>query len=286
MNLLLLNKISPIKLSTPKLAHKIVMTMKNQSVVKFVLSSTFLILAISLNSMAQVAGAKHTKLLDLYVMGRYEDCLEKAYKLTENDKYRSESEPYLWVSLCLIECSRDSELEEFYPVQKSTKDALKYGAKFKKNDDKIKKKDGEYIYDENVDFVYELIELGLIEGKSYFAMDNYSKASYYYKLVAKLDPTNQECKMISGVALLYNRNKEGLALVESSIEYFKEQAEMGGFVVNTKSERAFIDGFIYYSKYLESKGKNDEAFNLISLAVKLDPENQKFIQRYKQLSGE
>lgn len=268
------------------MAHKIVLTMKNQSVIKLLLSSAFLLLVISLNTFAQVAGAKHTKLVDLYVMGRIEDCLDKAYKISENEKYKSESEPYLWLSLCLIQLTKDPELEEFYPEQKTIKDAIKFGAKFKKNDDKIKKKEGDYIFDENIDFIYELMELGLIEGKSFLAIDNYSKASYYYKLVAKLDPSNPECKMINGVVFLYNKNKEGVAMVESSLDYFKAQAEMGGYEVNTKTERAFIDGFMYYSKYLESKGRNAEAFEVIALAIKLDPENAKFISRYKQLSGE
>jgi hypothetical protein len=70
------------------------------------------------------------------------------------------------------------------------------------------------------------------------------------------------------------------------MDYFKTEAEMGGFELNPKSERAFVDGFMYYSKYLEKKGNNDEAFNVIALGIKLDPENQKFIQRYKYLSGE
>ena len=219
-------------------------------------------------------------------MGRYEDCMLKAQKMTLNDKYKSESEPYLWVALCLIELTKDPELEEFYPEQKTIKDALKYGVKFKKKDDKLKSKDQDYIFDQNVDFVYELIELALVDGKSFLAADNYSKASYYYKLAAKLDPENQECQLMNGLLFLYNKNREGQAIVDSALDYFKAQAEVGGFEVNPKSERAFVDGFYYYSKYLESKGQSDEAFKVIALAVKLDPENQKFIQRYKQLSGE
>ena len=260
--------------------------MKNQSVIKLSLSSLFLLLVVTFNSFAQVAGAKHTKLVDLYVMGRVEDCLVKAYKLADNDKYKSESEPYLWISLCLVDLTRDPELEEFYPEQKTIKTAIKYGTKFKKNDDKIAKKGGEPIFEENKEFIYELIEMGLIEGKSFLAIDNYSKASYYYKLVAKLDPKNQECNLINGVLFLYNKNKEGNDMVESSLDYFRAQAEIGGFEINPKSERAFVDGFYYYSKYLESKGRNSEAFDVIALGVKLAPENTKFISRYKQLSGE
>ena len=260
--------------------------MKNYSVIKHLISISFLSLVFTFNSLAQVAGAKHTKLVDLFVMGQHEDCYKKAMKLTESDKYKSESEPYLWVSLCLIELTKDAELEEFFPEVKTKKSALKYATKFKKKDDKIKSKDGEYIFDENIDFIYELMEIGLIEGKSFLAMDNYPKASYYYKLVSKLDPQNQEAQLINGTVLLYNKNKEGQTSVDKAIDYFKTQAELGGFSVNPKTERAFVDGFIYYSKYLEQKGNKSEAFNLIALGIKLDPENQKFIQRYKQLNAE
>jgi tetratricopeptide (TPR) repeat protein len=260
--------------------------MKIHSVIQRTLFSFLLVFTLSPTAISQVAGAKHEKLIDLYVMGRFEDCLLKAQKMTLNDKYKSESEPYLWVAMCLIELTKDSELEEFYPEGKTIKNALKYGVKFKKKDDKLKSKDQDYIFDQNVDFVYELIELALVDGKSFLAADNYSKASYYYKLAAKLDPDNQECQLMNGVLYLYNKNREGQAIIDSSLDYFKAQAETGGFEVNSKSERAFIDGFYYYSKYLESKGQSNEAFNVIALAIKLDPENQKFIQRYKQLSGE
>lgn len=260
--------------------------MKNYSVIKYTFSSIILLFVFSLNSVAQVAGSKYDKLVDLYVMGRYEDCYIKAEKMTQNDKYKSDSEPYLWVAMCLVDLSEDPELEEFYPEAKATKDALKYGAKFKKKDDKLKSKDLDYIYDENVDFIYDLMEKGLIEGKSYLAMDNYSKASYYYKLTSKLDPENQECQLINGVLFLYNKNREGQVLVDNSMDYFKQRAEAGGFETNEKTRRAFVDGFMYYSKYLESKGQSDKAFDVIALAIKLEPKNQKFVQRYKQLSGE
>ena len=260
--------------------------MKIYSVIKYSISSLVLLFIFSLNSFAQVAGAKHEKLIDLFVMGRYEDCYLKAYKMTENDKYKSESEPYLWVSMCLIELTKDPELEEYFPEAKTKKDALKYAVKFKKKDDKLKSKDKEYIFDQNVDFIYDLIEIALVEGKSFLAMDNYSKATYYYKIASKLDPENQECKFMNGVVYLYNRNRDGQEIVDNALVYYKAQAEAGGFEVNEKSERAFIDGFYYYSKYLESKGDRDKAFSVIALAIKLAPENTKFIQRYKQLSGE
>lgn len=234
-------------------------------------------------SIGQVAGGKYQKLFDLYVMGRYEDCLVKAQKMTENDKYKSESEPYLWVSMCFNKFVGDEEMESYYP--KSAKNALKYGVKFKKKDDKIKKKEGDYIFDANEEYMYELIELALVEGKSYYVMDNYSKASYYYKMAANLDPENKDCQLMKGVIYLYNKNtKEGQLIVDEAMEYYESKAEEGGFKANEKSRMAFIDGFVYYAKYLQSKGKTSEAFDVMALAIKLEPKNTKFIALYKELS--
>lgn len=260
--------------------------MKFYSVLKISISSIAFILLVSLNSLGQVKGGTHQKLTDLYVMERYEDCMVKADKMTTQDKYKSEAEPYLWVSMCLIKVSQDPELEEYYPEDKSIKDAIKYAAKFKKKDDKLKSKDKDYLFDENIDFMYDLIEMGIIEGKGFLAMDNYSKASYFYKLVSKLDPENQEVALMNGTVYLLNRNRDGQEIVDNAMDYFKSRAASGGYEPNPKSERAFVDGFLYYSKYLESKGLNSDAFDVIALAIKLDPENQKFVQRYKQLSGE
>ena len=234
-------------------------------------------------SIAQVAGGHHQKLFDLYVMGRYEDCLGKAQKMSENDKYKSDSEPYLWVSMCFNQFVGDEEMESYYP--KSIKNALKYGVKFKKKDDKIKKKDGDYIFDANEEYMYQLIQLSLIEGKSFFVMDNYSKAQYYYKIAANLDPENQDCQLMKGVIYLYTKNtKEGNLIIKSAMDHYERWADDGGFKAKDESRMAFVDGFIYYAKHLRSKGRTSEAFDVMALAIKLEPKNRKFIALYKELS--
>ena len=257
--------------------------MKLVSDIKSYFFAALFVVAFSNLSVGQVAGGHQQKLFDLFVMGRYEDCLVKAQKMTQNDKYKSDSEPYLWVSMCFSKFVGDDEMESFYP--KSAKNALKYGVKFKKKDDKIKKKDGDWIFDANEEYMYELIELALVEGKSYMAMDNYSKAMYYYKIASNLDPANQDCQLMKGVIYLYNRNtKEGQLIVDSAMDYYKDQAQQGGFKANENSKMAFVDGFTYYANFLKSKGKNDEAFEVMALAIKLDPKNKKFIALYKELS--
>jgi tetratricopeptide (TPR) repeat protein len=230
-----------------------------------------------------VAGGHHQKLFDLYVMGKYEECLGKAQSMTENDKYSNDSEPYLWVSMCFFKFVGDEEMMAFYP--NSAKDALKFGVKFKKKDDKIRSKEGDYLFDANEEFMYDLIEMALVEAKSFLAMDNYSKSSYFYKLASQLDPENKECSMINGVVFMLNRNiKEGQLIVNDAMAYYKEKAQEGGYKPHEKTYNAFEDGFIYYANYLKSKGNSGEAFEVMALAVKLDPKNKKFIALYKELS--
>ena len=255
--------------------------MKYSSVIK--LTSLLLIFTAS-TAIGQVSGAKHQKLIDLYVMGKFEDCLNKAAKMTENDKYRSESEPYLWMSMCLIELKDDPELFEFYP--NALKDALKYGVKFKKKDDKLKSKEEDYLFDDNKDFIYKLIEEALTDGKSFFVQDNYSKAAYYYKTAKYLDEDNKECLFMYGVVNMYNRNtKEGKIYIDDALTYFKATAEAGGYEINPKTEQAFDDSFYYYTQYLLLKGQNSEALKVIGIAVKLTPQNQKLITLYKEVNA-
>ncbi len=233
---------------------------------------------------AQVAGGKHQKLFDLFVMGNYDACLKKALKMTESDKYKSDSEPYLWASMCYFEIMNDPELSEFYP--KALRDALKYGVKFRKKDEKLKKKELPYLYDKNIDFIYKLKDLAITEGKGYLAQDDYRKAVTYYKLGLGLDPDDDALRLIKGVVDLYNKNtREGQTDVDLALEHFKEMAKGDGYKPHPLTEQAFVDGFIYYGDYLIKKGQTDKAIEIAKLAMQLDPKNQKFVRLYKKASG-
>lgn len=259
--------------------------MKNSKTIKQITMGIFTILLLHLNASAQIVGAKQTKLIDLYVLGKYEDCLLKATKLSEKEKYRKQSEPYIWISLSLIACMKDAELEQYYPESATIKKAIKMAVKFKKIDDKARKKKEDYLYDENISFIYELMNLGLIEGGVYLDAKNYAKASYFYKMVAKLDPQNKECELLNGVILLYNKNKEGQVSIDSAMVFFEQAAKQGGYTPDSETERAFNQGFISYTNYLISKGKKPEAIEVITTALKLDPSNTNFTQLKTDISS-
>lgn len=237
----------------------------------------------SVGAKAQVAGGSINKLLDLYVQDDYEKCYSKAMSYTKNDKYKSLSEPYLYVSMCLIKFSEDPEMEEFYP--NAIKDAIKYGAKFKKKDDKLKKKDKDYLYDENKEFLSELKELALREGKTFFVQDKFRKASAYYKLGVAIDPEDPVMRLMKGVSNLFEKNtKLGNQEVQKALEQF-EKLSKEGYKVDRRTEQGFVDAFYYYAQFLRNANRTSDLEDLVSLARKLDPENEKFKKMYKEVMG-
>ena len=233
---------------------------------------------------AQVAGGSLDKLMDYYVQDNYEKCYNKAMSYTQNDKYKSSSEPFLYVSMCLIKFTEDQELEEAYPS--ALKDALKYGAKFKKKDDKLKSKDKDYLFDQNQEFIDELKVIALNEGKAFFVQDNFRKATYFYKLGVKIDPEDPVMRLMKGVSNMFEKNiKEGAVEIEKAIGQYKELAKSGEFEVNRSTEQGFVDGIYYYAQYLKDKNRTSDLEDLVSLARELDPENEKFKKLYKEVMG-
>lgn len=260
------------------------LTIINTIRIKYIIIGILAFSPLGFSALGQIVGAKETKLVDLYVFEKYEDCLLRATKLTEKEKYKTQSEPYLWISLSLIACMEDDDIKEYYPKSSTVKKAVKAGIKFKKIDDKARSKNEDYLYDGNISLIYELMNLALVEGNVFLKVDNYSKASYYYKLATKLDPQNKECELLNGVLLLYNKNKEGQVIVDNAIAFFNTAASKGEYAPDSETESAFVNGFIYYSNYLLSKEKKDEAIKVMDLALKLDPQNTDFT-KYRNEMG-
>ncbi len=75
-------------------------------------------------------GESYFKMRDMFEEGRYEDCAYKAESMTMKDKYRSDAEPYLFLSMCNYRIHEIGGKEEEYP--KAYSDAIKYAGKFRK----------------------------------------------------------------------------------------------------------------------------------------------------------
>ncbi len=227
--------------------------------------------------MAQVAGGKHQKLFDMYVLGDYEKCADRAMKMTENEKTKYDSEPYLYVAICYLKLHDDPEMAEFYPD--AIKNALKYGAKFKKRDDRLKSKEQEYIFDQNLDHINTLKSVGIREARGYFSQEEYRKALVWYKLVYKVDPEDPISTFMKGVTDLYTKNtREGMEYVEQALAVLEKQASEGSFVQNDYTVDSFEDAFVGYARYLNNKGDRRGAQSMVKLGRELDPKNKRLEQ--------
>lgn len=246
------------------------------------LASTFLFTLLVNASLAQVSGGTQQKLFDMYVMGDYEKCADRALKMTENDNTKAESEPYLYYAMCMIKLDDDPEMREYYP--NAIKDALKFAVKFKKRDDKLKSKEKEYLFDQNTDFIDELKEISVREAKGFFVQNDYRKSVAFYKMGHQMDEDDIAMKFMYGVSEVYAKNtKVGMTLINEALESLRKLAKADGYKMNPLTQTAFEDAFFYYVEYNKSNGNSTEAKELVKLARELAPDNKKFKDMAKKL---
>ena len=89
-------------------------------------------LALTTTSRAQEK--QYDDLLVKYVDEKYEDCLAKAERYTQNDNTKRDPLPYLYMSMCLFEMSKIPKYQEMDDYKKADRDALKWAEKYRKKD--------------------------------------------------------------------------------------------------------------------------------------------------------
>lgn len=250
--------------------------MKTKNIFKSALF-TALLIGSTLSATAQVAGGSHSDLFDLYVMGDYEKCYDKAIKKSDKDDTKYDSEVYLWAAMSLLRIHEDPELREVEEYQNAVKDAIKLAAKFKKRDDRHIKKEEPHLFDDNIGIVNEFKALAISEARGYFVQDDFRKAAYYMRYGLRIDEDDPSMEIFKGIADILSRNKRvGIDHIENALKKFKKMAETGSFEANEATYPAFETGFIHYVKYLKENDEVAEASEVIGLARKLDPQNKKF----------
>ncbi|MGB0403935.1 MAG: hypothetical protein ACPGEG_07550 [Salibacteraceae bacterium] len=232
---------------------------------------------------AQVIGGQQDKLFDLYLLEKYEDCYFKAIKLTENDKYRSDPEPYLYVAMCALTFNDDVELKEAFgdPL----KDALKYAAKAKKYYAKMEKKSTPtFAMEDNLEFFDDLNRVALEEIIYHYNEDKYSKAASWGKKLSKVDPTNASIQVLVGANMLLSKNMEGLKLIDQYWPEIQETYKSGDEVPEDATKKALVYGIIGLSKYYSEAGDSFKAKEIIQFGKDLFVDNMKIDHQYENLN--
>jgi tetratricopeptide (TPR) repeat protein len=233
-----------------------------------------LILTISLFSSisyAQVSGIDYDdknygKLLDLIIMDNYEDCLARSLKLIDNDKYKKESAPLLFASICYFKISQDPELEEAYP--KSFLEAMKYAAKAATKD-----KTGEFA-SKNYKFYDELKEEALKQADYLYNEDNFSKAASFYAKILKFSNNDPNILFTMGYCQLMAKNKgEGDKNVATALKTINENYADPNFEADEISSYLLTRTYIAYTNYLVSNNEIEKAIEVIETALKFLPDD-------------
>ncbi len=251
------------------------------------LITIMIMIAISYAGFTQVKGGSEDfqKLFDLYVFEKYEDCAYKAESFTLKDKYKKAPEPYLYLSMCNLQLSYDPDKQEKYP--KAKKEAMKYAYKFRKKDDYwIRKKNAASIYEQNLEYFDELKKAGIIEANSWLANGKYSKASYWYRSMVKVDPHDYNLLFMKGVCDILNRNiGEGKIALDTAITHLVKNHRNTDKELNESTSSVLKNAFILYTDYLNQKDQPDSAKTTITFAQQFFKDDRDIINEYNKLHG-
>lgn len=188
-------------------------------------------------------------LLVKYVDEKYEDCLAKAERYTQNDKTKRDALPYLYMSMCLYEMSKIPKYQAMEEYKKADQDALKWAEKYRKKD-----KNKEF-FNNYEDYWGQLNtmaqEVGLNEFES--GAKGMSKARRYFDAMTGYYPENPGAWLMLALTQ-YNSNlaKDG----DASVAKYKKAIESAGSI-NTLPEdqkKLMKAALIHYAEYLNGKG--------------------------------
>lgn len=231
----------------------------------------------------QVIDGVHDKLFDQFLLGKYGDCYGRAMKMTEQEKYKSDPEPYLYVSMCLVKLVEDPAEVEMRAA--NLKDALKYGEKAKKYHEKCLKKDiPTFPMAENLEFYDELVMIGIDEAKYFFFEDKFSKAASWFKKTAKVAPEDDNLQFAMAANMLLSRNMEGQKIMDVLFPKMKEKYQNGDEEPIEVSRDALVVGFLGYTKYLIDNGESSKAKEVINFGHELMPDNNKITAKWEEVT--
>ncbi len=243
----------------------------------------FLSVAVLFQVKGQVIDGVHDKLFDQYLLGKYGDCYARAFKMTTQDKYKSDPEPYLYVSMCLVHLLEDPEAQDERLT--NLKDAIKYGEKSKKYHAKAQKKGIEtFPMGENVEFYDELTVIGVNEAKYWYYEDKFSKAASWFKKTSKIAPEDDNLQFAMAANMLLSRNMEGQKVIDTVIPRMKEKYQNGDEEPSEVTRDALVVGFLAYSKYLVDNGQSSKAKQIINFGHELMPDNNRITSKWEELT--
>ncbi|MBZ0206407.1 MAG: hypothetical protein K8H89_08785 [Flavobacteriales bacterium] len=220
---------------------------------RFLLISLTALLAFSTTS-TKAQEKQYDDLLVKYVDEKYEDCLVRAERYTQNDNTKKDPLPYLYMSMCLYEMSKIPKYQEMDEYKKADRDALKWAEKYRKKDKNLE------FFNNYEDYWSELNTMAQETGMNYYETGpkGMSKARRYFDSMTSYYPENPGGWLMLALTQ-YNSNmaKDG---DESLVKYTEALESAGGIArLPLDQKKLMKSALIHYAEYLDGKGDTSGA---------------------------
>lgn len=220
---------------------------------KFILLLSLLAFNLGLRAQKHV----YEDLLVLYVDEKYEKCIYKAEGYTVGDATKRDALPFLYISMCYHEMSKQEKYNADFP--KAAREATKWAEKYRRKD-----KDREF-WNNYEDYWMSLNKQALDEGEN--ALDDpkgLSRARQTFTSMTKYHPENPGPWLLLAVA----QHKANLAKdAELSVKEFDKALAAAGDISTLPADqkKALKVALIRYSDMMVEKGMKDQARKYLAL---------------------
>lgn len=212
------------------------------------------VLAALTSGQARAQSKPYEDLLVKYVDEKYEDCLYKAERYTQNDKTKKDALPYLYMSMCLYEMSKIPKYQEMDDYKKADRDALKWAEKYRKKD-----KDMEFFHNYE-DYWAQLNTMAQESGMNLYEGEakDMGKARRYFESMTRYYPENPGAWLMLALTQYgANQAKEG----DLSMDKYKEALDAAGGIGQLPEDQKKLmkSALIHLAEYLGGKGDGSGA---------------------------
>jgi DNA-binding SARP family transcriptional activator len=216
-------------------------------------------------------------LLEYIVDEKYERCLYKALKYTEDDETRKDALPYLYMSMAYfrIHQSDDPKLQEEY--DDAYKDAMKYIIKFVKKD-----KENEYRA-EFQDFMSELRLATIAEAEREMDEDKYIRSKRYWGYLTKMDENDPGAWLALAHSLVNNNSKRD---AEEAYEMARKLINENGIDNLAEDQVNLLKmAVILNAEMYDEMGERSKAKEWLQLTESYFEEDPEFSVTYRTIVG-
>ncbi|MFN0031614.1 MAG: hypothetical protein ACKVOR_05590 [Flavobacteriales bacterium] len=237
----------------------------------FVLS--LFILTMSMSATAQT-DKDYRDLLSLFVDEKYEKCLYKAEGYTLKDETKKDPLPYLFMSRCYFEMSKDDQFKEKYPD--AFKSAMKYLSKYGSKD-----KEKKYLADYE-DFFDEIRTTAMNEAESQFDLEKYTKCKTIYDQLTDLDANDAGAQLMLGLSFAGMKSKkESETAITKAMNLLKEKT-----AGKSKSQLVLLkNALVLYATALNDTGNKEVAKEWLDMGLEYFKDDKEYMVTYDTIAG-